>query len=33
MDLGRVLAPRFQAGTIVLFIRWRGGAARRRIKQ
>ena len=31
MGLGRVLAPRFQAGTIVLFIRWRGGAARRRI--
>ena len=31
MGLGRVLAPRFQAGTIALFIRWRGGAARRRI--
>ena len=31
MGLGRVLAPKFQAGTIALFIRWPGGAARRRI--
>ena len=31
MGLGRVLAPRFQAGTIAPFIRWRGGARRRRI--
>ena len=27
MGLGRVLAPRFQAGTIVLFIRWAGRRA------
>ena len=29
MAFGRVLAPRFQAGALLLLIRWRGGAARR----
>jgi len=28
-SIGRVLALRFQAGAIVLFIRWRDGAERR----
>jgi hypothetical protein len=28
MGIGRVLALRFQSGAIVLFIRWRDGAAR-----
>ena len=29
MAFGRVLAPRFQAGALLLLIRWRGSAARR----